>query len=99
MIQVLPVSQLSPVYPGTQSQVYDFIPSVQVPPFSQGLDIQSSMSIGKKNLVDVKIISFSFHIFSRTLALQLIYPPLNIWVGITIVFEVGEWLCGDSLTD
>ena len=53
---MLPVSQLSPVYPGMQSQVYEFSPSVHVPPFSQGLDIQSSMSIGKKNLVESKII-------------------------------------------
>ena len=36
-----------PEYPESQLQVYELIPSMQVPPFWQGLEAQSSMSIGK----------------------------------------------------
>ena len=40
----LPISQLPPVYPGTQVQVYELIPSLHVPPFWQGLESHSLIS-------------------------------------------------------
>ena len=46
--QRLPVSQLSPVKPGAQLQVYAFTTSTQVPPFWHGLDAHSSTSIRKQ---------------------------------------------------
>ena len=42
---ILPDLQSIPVYPGIQVQMYSLIPSVQFPPFSQGLDMQSLTSI------------------------------------------------------
>ena len=39
-----PVSQSIPVYPEIQAQMYSLTPSVQLPPFSQELDMQSSTS-------------------------------------------------------
>lgn len=41
----LPVSQRSPVYPGTQLQVYPLTWSVQDPPFKQGSLKHSSISL------------------------------------------------------
>ncbi len=38
------VAQVVPLYPTTQAQVYELTPSVHVPPFTHGVDAQSSMS-------------------------------------------------------
>ena len=40
----LPIPHVFPTYPSTHSQSQKSIPSIQVPPFSHGLDAQSSMS-------------------------------------------------------
>ena len=40
----LPVLHLSPVQPPAHSHVNEFNPSLQVPPLSQGLGVQSSKS-------------------------------------------------------
>ena len=49
------VSQFGPVYPSGQSQMYMLIPSIQVPPFSQGFDAQSSISVDKQQTYKTKI--------------------------------------------
>jgi hypothetical protein len=43
----LTVAQVAPVYPAGQAQVKLLTPSVQVPPFWQGLDAQSSMLVAQ----------------------------------------------------
>ena len=45
LFEFLPISQLFPEYPGLQLQVYEFMLSLQVPPFWQGLEAHSSMSM------------------------------------------------------
>ena len=44
---MIPNSQLSPAYPGTQSQVNELIPSEQVPPFRHGFDEHSSIFVSQ----------------------------------------------------
>ena len=51
----IPVSQSSPVYPGTHLQVNELIPSMQVAPFWHGFDAHSSMSLNRKVKLHVRI--------------------------------------------
>ena len=58
----LPVSQSVPVYPVTQLQIYSLTPSVQFPPFSQGLGMQSLTSktrITQRILIKIAICKLS----------------------------------------
>ena len=50
----LPISQLSPLKPETQSQKYVFTPSMQAPSFWHGLDEHSSISKENMNSLIVK---------------------------------------------
>ena len=52
--QLEPVSQFAPMYPSTHWQLYSFMPSVQVPPFSHGLLLHSSTS-ETKELLDLQL--------------------------------------------
>ena len=54
---MLPVSQLSPAYPGTQLQEYELMPSTQVPPFWHGLGTHSSMSAGRISILSIFVMS------------------------------------------
>jgi len=40
----IPIPHVSPIKPATHSQLHEFTPSTQVPPFSHGLDAHSSIS-------------------------------------------------------
>ena len=45
------------VKPATQVQVYPLTPSVQVPPFWQGFEAHSSISVRKKNIYDMDFLT------------------------------------------
>ena len=50
-----PLSQLVPLNPLTQEQLYEFTPSVQFPSFRQGF--------GKQLFMSVELIKYTFQIF------------------------------------
>ena len=52
MIISSPVSQFFPIYPSSQSHVYPLMPSMQLPPFLQGLLAQSLMSTELNDIVN-----------------------------------------------
>ena len=64
----VPVSQSVPVYPGTQAQLYSLMPSVQFPPLSQGLAMQSLTSTTKIKFVQYELLYSD--VFDRSLCLN-----------------------------
>ena len=52
------VLQVGSVYPATQAHVKELTPSVQLPPFKHGLGLQSSISMQKRQFIDIYIIAF-----------------------------------------